>query len=356
MASNRTVSFDVQVVHSVQKVGQEAWDRLGEERPFASYRWYRYGETVLTDEAPVYVILSLKGEPVARATFWLTRTQPVEVPGVVTERLLQFVVRLWPLFICHSPLASTSGLVLPDDPQLRSAALETIAQVVQDLSREHRASFTVFDYLERQEAEWTFWPSPFAAAQIPEPGTRLAITWPDFDSYLKTLSKKRRYQYRRHLKEADKMGVEIKVHPTMTDTDRALTLIRNVEQKYGERPSPWTRRLIENANIVDTVWVTAELEGRIVGCELVVGDRNSWRVTVLGRDYDYDYVYFLLGYADIRYAIEAGADVLYWGTCAYDVKQRLGFELESNHHLTFATNSRPLNRIARQLVEKYYGL
>ena len=108
--------------------------------------------------------------------------------------------------------------------------------------------------------------------------------------------------------------------------------------------------------MVDTVWIAAEVKDRLVGCELVVGDRDSWRVMALGRVYGYDYVYFVLGYADIRYAIEAGAQVLYWGTCAYDVKRRLGFGLESNHHLTFATHHQGLDWIARRLVHKYYAL
>jgi hypothetical protein len=47
------MSFDVQVFHSVEELGPEAWDRLGKERPFASYRWYRFGETVLADDKPL---------------------------------------------------------------------------------------------------------------------------------------------------------------------------------------------------------------------------------------------------------------------------------------------------------------
>ena len=62
--------------------------------------------------------------------------------------------------------------------------------------------------------------------------------------------------------------------------------------------------------MVDAVWLTAERDGRIVGCELMLGDSDTWFVTGLGTDYDVKYVYFALGYADIRCAIERGARAL----------------------------------------------
>ncbi len=149
------MNFDIQIAHSVEEIGQEAWDRLGRERPFASYRWHRFGETVLTKDTPIYIILSLGGEPVARATFWLTRQEPVDTgPRIIIEYVLPLMLRRWPMLLCRFPLSSNGGLILPADPQLRQAALETITQVAQDLARKHRVSFIVFDYLDHQEAQW----------------------------------------------------------------------------------------------------------------------------------------------------------------------------------------------------------
>jgi predicted N-acyltransferase len=341
-----SVNFDIQIVHSVEEVGQEAWDQLGRERPFASYRWYRFGETVLIKDTPIYVILSLGGEPVARATFWLTSQEPVDTgPRIIVGYVLPLILRRWPLLLCRSPLFGSSGLILPDDPQLHKAALETITQVAQDLARKYRVSFLVFDCLKQQEVEQLTWPAPFIPVTMPGPGTHLIITWPDFESYLSHLSRKKRKHYRQHLKRAAEMGVEITQHPTVTPVDKAITLIRNVEKRYHEPPAYWTRRLLENAATVDAVWLAAEIEGRLVGCELMLGDRGSWQVMALGRDYDYEYVYFLLGYTDIRYAIENGAKALHWGRCAYDVKRRLGFELEGNNHVVFAGRGALLQRL-----------
>jgi len=334
-----TVDLDVQIVHSVEEVGQEAWDRLGGGRPFASYRWYRFGETVLVGDTPIYVILSSRGEPVARATFWLTRREPIEIPSAVLSealsRLAEMVLRRWPLLVCRSPLCSTTGLVLPDDPQLRDSALEVIARLARDLMQQHRSSFLVMDYLGSGETARPVWSDGFITAKLPEPGTCLHIAWPDFESYLGQLSRKRRKHYRQHQKRAAEMGVEITRHRTVTDVDGAMALIWNVAKRYRTRPFHWTRRVLENAGMVDAVWLAARVDDRLVGCELVLGDGGTWFVTALGRDYEFDYVYFLLGYEDIRYAIERGATTLRWGSCTYDVKRRLGFRLEGNNYVAF---------------------
>jgi predicted N-acyltransferase len=344
------VKFEIQLAHSVEDVGQEGWDRLSGRRPFASYRWYRFGERVLRDETPIYVILSLGGEPVARATFWLQREEPIAMPGAILQRALQVAWRRWPLLLCRSPLSSTSGLILPNDPQLRPAALRTIARIAQDHAQQQRVSFVVFEYLEQHETQGPAWPDAFLPATIPNPGTRLVITWPDFESYMGQLSRKRRKQYRQHCQRAAQMGVGIKRLRAVTDVETALGLMRNVARRYGQPLASWTARMLENAGMVDGVWLAAEVEGCLVGCELLLGDQGTWFVTALGRDYAFEYVYFLLGYADIRFAIEQGVQVLRWGSCSHDVKRRLGFQPEGNHHLSFAASNRGLNWVACRLA------
>jgi predicted N-acyltransferase len=344
------VKFEIQLAHSVEAVGQEAWDRLSRGRPFASYRWYRFGERVLCEATPIYVILSLGGEAVARATFWLQREEPIAMSVGILRRLLQVAWRRWPLLLCRSPLSSTSGLILPDDAQLRSAALHTIARVAQDQAGRQRVSFVVFDYLEQGKTKGLTWPDAFIPATIPNPGTRLAITWPDFESYLGQLPRKRRKHYRQHCRRGAEMGVEIRLQRAATEVEAALGLMRNVAQRHGQPMASWTRRLLENAAMVDSAWLAAEVEGRLVGCELLLGDQGTWFVTALGRDYAYEHVYFLLGYADICFAIERGVQVLRWGSCAHELKRRLGFQPESNHHLSFSASNRGLRWLAHKLV------
>jgi predicted N-acyltransferase len=262
--------------------------------------------------------------------------------------LSQALIRRWPLLVCQAPLASASGLILPESP-LRTAALKTIAQVALEQAQSAHA-FLAFDYLERQQALEPDWPEAFVLLSLPDPGTSINITWPDFDSYLGHLSYKTRKNYRRNCRAADRLGIKITYHPTVTALEDALVLIRNVERQHHEPPNPWARRVLENAPLVDSVWLAAEIDDRLVGCELLLGDSDFWFVTALGLDYSVQYVYFQLGYADIRYAIEHGARQLRWGSGAYETKQRLGFQLEDNSHVAFAASNQVLRWMGRWLA------
>ena len=351
------MDFDVQIAHSVTEVGEEAWDLLSQGKPFASYRWYRFGEKAMSYARPHYVILSRHGEPVARATFWLTRRELMPIKPRIVARFLEAMVRRWPLLMCESPLtsiAATSGLILPPPP-LRGQALATFAELAGELATEHRASFCIFGYLEEEEARLGGWPAGYAPMEIWGSGTRLEIEWADFEGYLAHLNKKRRYNIRRNRRLAEGQGLEIKLHPTVVDVDRAMTLHRNVNARYKAPIEPWMRGAFLHADMVDSIWLTAEVEGRIVGCELMLGDQDVWLVTGLGLDYRTDYAYFLLGYADIECAIERKARILRWGSLAYEVKRRLGFDLESNDWIVFSGRGALLQRLGRWLGDMERG-
>ncbi len=344
--SNR---LDVEIFHSVEEVGQETWDHLSAKRPCASYRWYRFGERISTNVKPIYIVLSRKGEPLARATFWLKRQEPLPTSSKIVCYLTEVLLRRWPLLLCRTPWRSgASGLVFPDPP-LRDVALTTIVQAAWDQARQHRASFLVFDYLTRSEMKSNSWSETFILTTTPGPGTRLNITRPDFESYLKDLSKSMWKDYRRHCNRAADLGIQVKRHPTVTSLDEAMVLIRNVERRHQSAPDPWARLVLENAHMLDATWLTAEIEGRLVGCGLLLGDRDSRLVTLLGLDYDVRYAYFQLIYEAIRCAIDEEVRLLRGGSGAYEIKQRLGFQLEHNNYTAFKPNNRILGWVGRRL-------
>ncbi len=350
------LDFEVQIAHRVDEVGQGVWDRLAGDRPFASYRWYRFGETVLADNLPIYIILSRGHEPVARATFWLRRNEPVPMPAGVLRGLIEWVLNRWPLLICQVPLADVPGLVLPDPP-LRDEALALLGQLALEQARYHGASFVVFVYLEEAEANWPGWPAAFASAELPEPGTRLAIACPDFESYLAALSKKSRRQYRTNCQKSLELGIKVNRHflhaPLGGEVlDEALTLIRNVEGYYQAPPFPWARAVHEHAWMVDAIWLTAELEGKLVGCSLMIGDRGAWRWLLLGRDYGVEYAYFQLAYETVRCAIEQKGRLLWGGTGSYETKRRLNFQVTGDNYAVFAAPSPFLQKLGRWLARK----
>jgi predicted N-acyltransferase len=339
------MEFDIQIAHNTKDIGKEAWNYLGQSQPFASYHWYRFGETVLSDNMPVYIVLSQQGEPVARGTFWLRKHEQLPVSSKIVRYLIEVLLRHRPLLVCRAPLVDTAGLILPEEQLLREAALEIIALVAREQAQQLGASFLIFDYLGEKAAKYAGWPKPFEAATLSDPGTYMTITWKDFDSYLNHLSRKSRKHYRQNCRYAAELGIEITLQSEVTDIDRTITLTRNVEKKHHSAPYPWTERLLENAGMVDATWIAARVGDRLVGSELVMSDAGVYCVKALGLDYDFPYVYFVLGYADIRYAIEKGARILRWGSGVYDTKRRLGFQLENNTYTVFVGNGPLLQKL-----------
>jgi hypothetical protein len=123
----------------------------------------------------------------------------------------------------------------------------------------------------------------------------------------------------------------------------------NVERRHRDHHPYWRDPVLEHAGMVDSTWITADVDGRLVGCELVLSDRGASFVTALGIDHAIPNVYFLLGYADIRLAIERGDRTLSWGSQAYETKGRFGFEKAENRHTLFWGVSPLLHRIGRWL-------
>jgi hypothetical protein len=107
--------------------------------------------------------------------------------------------------------------------------------------------------------------------------------------------------------------------------------------------------MLENINLINAVWLTASVDGRIAGCELILEDNGTQMVTSLGLASTVSHIYHILGYADIQYAIEKGARFLRWGSGSYDTKRRLGFELEYNNYVVFRGLT-PLSRLVARMA------
>jgi len=320
--------LEARIAHGVSEIGAEAWDQLSQGRPFQSYRWYAFGERAMSDCRPCYIVLSHAGEPIARATFWLIRNEPLPVQGPA-RIMLQAIVKRWPLFVCRSPLSNSSGLILPE-ASLREEALAALSDLALQQARSLRASFVIFDYLERGAVQREKWPAGFAAQTVNDPGSMLRLVWPDFESYLASLSPKTRKNYRRYCRDAESRRLRISFHPQPVRLQEAGILIRNIERRYREVSNPWQMSSLENFPMVGGRMITAEIDGGLVGCELLLGDGDELLVTALGLDHSVPNTYFSLNYADIRAALEAGARVLHWGSGIFDVKRRLGFQPEYN--------------------------
>jgi len=348
------MQFDIQIAHSVEEIGQEAWDRLSQDRPFSSYRWYRYGEKVMGANLPIYIVLSVQNEPVARGTFWLVRNEPLPL-SEPARSIFQIILQRWPLMICRSPLTEMSGLIVPES-SLRDEALTTIVRVARDQAQQHRASFVAVTYLERQESEWDCWSNGFISFKFSEPGTCMNIAWPDFEGYLKHLSKSARKDYKRHCRFANEQGIRIIRGQTPAagslEFDKAMTLITNVTHRH-DSPLPWARSMLEYAGMVGYTWITAEKDGSMVGCGILLEDGDHRLFKLIGLDYSVKYVYFQLFYERIRCAIEQGARFLWGGSGIYEFKQHIGFHMMNREYLVWTAMNTRVQKLVRVLIHRF---
>ncbi len=340
----RADGFTIQRAGRVEEIGQPAWEAMGEGIPFASYRWTRFGEAAMTDCHSTHILLHFDNKPVARVSFWRVDAEPLALPAVMRAPLAAYL-RKRPLLICRAPLANWTGLFLPEDPSLRNMAREVFLAEGLRLLAEQRGSYLLFDFLDAPDLEW---PADVNVVTVSDPGTRLKIRWRTFDEYLASMDKRGRQHYKRILRSAPDM--RLSRHETIVNVDEALALIRNVERRHGAAANPWARGLLENAAKIGGIWQEVRQKDRLVACGMLLEDNGVMIATALGLAENVHFAYFLLVYAALEEAIERGARVLRLGSGAYDVKRRLGFELESNNHTAVAARSPMLRRVAKWMT------
>ena len=340
--------FQIETYKSISEILPEVWDQIAAKRGFQSHHWYTFGEQVLQDCPPTYLVASDGDKPIAGAALFQIKNEPLPLPKVAREFMASILKRR-PLLMCRSPLADTSALLLPGEP-LRDEILPALARAAQDEFKKQRCSFLVFDYLLTEQLKYPSWPSGYEPITVSEPGTYMPMEWESFEAYLEAGNKKDRQHYKRTLKETSDNGIELSRHKTVPDVETALKLIENVSIWHGSAPNPWTRNLLENfSKMEDGTWLELRKEGQLVGCGAVLRDNKFQLTSSLGLEDDVPGGYFLLLYAALEDAFEHKAKLVRFGSGAYDVKRRLGFRLENTNH-AMITMAGIMARAAKRLV------
>ena len=345
------MGLSLAIVHSVDQCDPQEWDKLGGGVPFSSHRWSRFGEAVLHKDKPIYLIVSDGEQQVARATFWLKTEEILPIPSMLVSKGINRMFQRWPLLICSSPLSNSNGLILPDSedsPEIYDLLMANVTRFI----HQEAVSFMTLDYLGQHQARQLSSRGELFPIALPEPGTRMAIRWSSFESYLKHLSKNERKSYKRAVRKSKELGIEVRRYSKVTDTENAIRLIREHDRRYKTPTVSWAKRMLEKAPMVDAVWLAAYVKDELVACELLLGDNGTWVATSLGRDYNYPYAYFVLGYEAIKFVIQDGGKQLRWGAGTYEYKLRLGFELEDSNFVCFMARNRWVDQVFRKLASK----
>lgn len=334
---------------SIAEISPEVWDKIASGRGFQSHQWYTFGEHVMKDCPPTYLIAWDGDKPIAGAALFRVKNEPLPLPKVARE-FMASIFKQKPLLVCRSPLADTSALLLPGEPA-RDEALSVLARAAQEEFKRQRCSFLIFDYLLTEQLKYKAWPPGYEPITVSEPGTYMPMAFESFEEYLEAGNKKDRQHYKRTLKETADNGIVLFRHRTVPDVDAAVKLVENVSIWHGSAPNPWTRRLLEHFSLTDGTWFELRKDGQLVGCGAVLRDNKFQLTTSLGLEDDIPGGYFLLLYAALQEAFEHKVRLVRFGSGAYDVKRRLGFHLEDTNH-AMITMAGILSRAAKRLSSK----
>lgn len=326
--------ISIQILNDIELIDAEEWNTLSDGRPFQSHAWYRFGEQVMADCEPVYLLAYQEKKLVGRASLWGIRNEPLPRSVGVWRAPLKLILKKWPLLICRSPLSYTSGLVISADSPNRAVIFSLLIDAALKQSHQRKCSFLIFDYLDKSEKQ--NWPRGFSIMEAPEPGTVMENRWHNFEDFLAYGSKKDRQHYKRTLRESQKLNIKVSRSTRAEDIKEILPLIRNMERRHGAPLNPWAANMLQSMQMAGGILLTARVNNQLVGCGLLLEDNNAQMTSALGRLQDTPYVYLMLVYESIKIALDHKIGLLRWGSGAYELKQKLGFKLEDNSVSAFA--------------------
>lgn len=337
----------VQVYKSIQEIDPKTWDKVASTRGFQSHRWYTFGEQVMADCPPTYLVAWDGDTPIAGAALFKIKNEPLPLPKIARQ-FMSSILKRRPLLVCRSPLANTSALLLPGDP-LRDEVLPVLASAAQDEFQKQRCSFLVFDFLLTEQLDYPSWPAGYERITVSEPGTYMPIIWDSFEDYLEAGKKEDQQLYKQSIKQAEENGLVLSKHKTVSDVNTAMKMINDVSIWHGSAPNPWTRNMLENFSMVDGTWLEIHKDEKLVGCGAVLRDNKFQIATALGLEDDVPGGYSLLLYSALQEAFEHKIRLVRFGTSAYDVKRRMGFHLEDTNHAMISmasTMARAMQRLS----------
>lgn len=336
MNTTMNLGIDIETAGSIHQIGAAEWNHLSASLPFQSHRWYTFGEKVMVDTGcePIYLLARQDGRLIGRASFWVVSNEPLPYYVGRWRAILRPVLRKYPLLICRSPLANLSGLVLENGARRQDVA-SLFMETAFAIGRQRKCLALILDYLRQDDK--ALLPASFLFDDVIDPGTIMHNRWVDFGDYLATRGRENRKHYRRILRKADEIKIDITQHNHIGDQslDDILSLIHATERHHRAPENPWHAGMFLNMEMVDGVLLTARVGERLVGCDLLLGDGNAQMATALGHVDGLPYVYLRLTYECIRVALENGVGLLRWGSGAYELKRRLGFDLEDNAVIAF---------------------
>ncbi len=324
------MGFTVTTANRIDDMDIEVWDQLGAGTPFSSARWSRLAEQIVEDFDARYILLTRDRKPVGRASVAFEKNPGMSISQPLMRAFVTRLLSQYPMVYCHAPpanIAQMSGLILPPGDEV--AALHLIHDTLWQIAAVRPSSYLVMGWLSAHERQFIEQLEGYTL--LPDSNMVLELSAPSFDKFIEKLSKSARRNFRDNNKFAEEMNLRVERATHYSQhSERLWELINNVDDHHKNvGTTPYHRdafSTIERDFAGQQTMLLAWAGEKLVGCLLLLHDQGVLRITLIGRDYDYEYVYFQIFYEMVRYAIEHGLQRIYGGTGAEQFKRSLGFQ------------------------------
>lgn len=164
----------------------------------------------------------------------------------------------------------------------------------------------------------------------------MAVTWSDFDGYLRRLPKKYRDEVKREVNRMDERGLVRFARPLAEHEPELLDLRCRLIEKYDGSVDRAEQAAIfdmirEHVASEDITVFTVSAGDRLLSFSLFIQDGPEWTVMLTGSTYgdpDASYGYFsCMFYQPVECAPARGVEVLAYGYGTLDAKRRRGCQL-----------------------------
>lgn len=350
------MTWTTEIIESINQINPDEWDHLVQNRPFTNWHWLQLTETVLVNHQPRYVLLRQDGTLQAAIVSALqTRFQ-----NPLFQATLGWVIRRFPGLRCSLPLSCDSGILLNDQVSL-AEMFPRLMQGLQDLIQQEHVSFYTIDHIWPTMPLWQYLQSRGLHRIEHLSEIYLDTPWPSFEAYLKSLTSKKRGQYRRVGRRLEEQDITLAVADPLTEDIQTLqTLVNNVFQRHRE-PNLYVDDLFAKASKLmgdDFKLIVARKEGQLIGCLAMLRSGNEWIGKWVGLDYELTWntrTYYGLSAECVRQTIQAGGQRLRMGTTGYETKRDLT-AVEENRIGGLAFCIRPIHFLAGMALKIAEGL
>jgi len=325
------MSYDVKIINRIEDINEGEWDALGAGVPCGSLGWTRFALDASPDFQPCFILLYEGGRLVGRATAAFNKQHGMSIPSPIKRMVVDNLLTRFPLLQCQAApanLTCMSSLILPEGNEVE--AMRCITTALHQIARLRPTSFIALGWLTEAEQRAIAQTGLYHTQAHNE--TVLVNRWANFDEYVQTLSKTARKDYRQHTNHARKMGIRIEETRQFAQyADQFQALMGNVDAHYQNNGSAIPSRaffeLAERELADSGAMLLAWVGDTLAGFGYLLHDQGILKPSLLGKDYRYQYVYFEIFYAMLRYGIDNGFRLIRGGVGgAYQFKTSLGFE------------------------------